>query len=441
MSKGWSSSGWAQWLRAVRSSVTVWPDRRSESAAREGRAPPAVHHLELEVRVRQRHEHVAALAELGRGHEDPVVVRVGRGHAGVDERGQALGQDLEGDGDLRPVAGSHAAPRSCPTATSASGSPSLRPTPVRRPMPGQRRTFCYRARISAMADTSAVEPLTPSCRTGTSPPSSRRSSRRELAVAHEGVVADLARLVALYDRHDVRAGEPRDGGPTEADVAAFDEVLAETNDLLDQVRLVSAYLYTFISTDSSNDTRRRPALAVAVRADRPHPPDEALRGAGWPASARPTLVAASEAAAEHALPARSGPPARRQPPDDRGRGGSGRRPAPDAAAWPGPGSTATSPRGSRRQVADGPDGELETLPMSIVRGLAHDPDPDPPPGRLRRRAGRLGHRHRAAGRRPQRGQGRGRACSTAVGAGPTPSTRPCSPTASTAPRSRPCRRR
>ena len=32
---------------------------------------------------------------------------------------------------------------------------------------------------------------------------------RELAVAHEGVVADLARLVALYDRYDVRDGEPR----------------------------------------------------------------------------------------------------------------------------------------------------------------------------------------------------------------------------------------
>jgi len=56
---------------------------------REGRTPPPVHHLELEVRVAERHQHVAALAELGGGHEDPVVARKGGAHPGVDERRQS----------------------------------------------------------------------------------------------------------------------------------------------------------------------------------------------------------------------------------------------------------------------------------------------------------------------------------------------------------------
>ena len=36
----------------------------------------------------------------------------------------------------------------------------------------------------------------------------------------------------------------------------------------------------------------------------------------------------------------------------------------------------------------------ETLPITVVRGLAHDPDPAAAPGRLRRRAGGLGDRCR-----------------------------------------------
>src|ERR1700694_4215099 len=49
---------------------------------------------------------------------------------------------------------------------------------------------------------------------------------REFSNAHEGVGAGVARLIALYDEHDVRGGDP-----VELDkdmIAAFEAVMAET---------------------------------------------------------------------------------------------------------------------------------------------------------------------------------------------------------------------
>src|ERR1700716_2345082 len=74
---------------------------------------------------------------------------------------------------------------------------------------------------------------------------------REFSSAHEGVGAGVARLTALYDEHDVRGGEP-----VELDneaLAAFEAVIAETNDLQDHLRLVNAYLYGFVTTDARDD--------------------------------------------------------------------------------------------------------------------------------------------------------------------------------------------
>ena len=55
----------------------------------------------------------------------------------------------------------------------------------------------------------------------------------------------MARLTALYDEHDVRSGEPR--AVDDATIAAFEAVLAETNELQDQLRLVGAYLNGFVT--------------------------------------------------------------------------------------------------------------------------------------------------------------------------------------------------
>lgn len=79
----------------------------------------------------------------------------------------------------------------------------------------------------------------------------------ELAAAMESGVAGVARLAALYDDKGVR----RTDAP---DLEAVDEVLAATNELLDEHRLLDAYLYGFVSTDAAND--RAQALAAELDA-------------------------------------------------------------------------------------------------------------------------------------------------------------------------------
>lgn len=74
---------------------------------------------------------------------------------------------------------------------------------------------------------------------------------REYAAAREQLDADLARLTALYDEHDVRGGA--DKQVDDESVAAFEVVVDATNELMEQVRLLGAYLHAFVSTDSRDD--------------------------------------------------------------------------------------------------------------------------------------------------------------------------------------------
>jgi len=74
---------------------------------------------------------------------------------------------------------------------------------------------------------------------------------RELQAAHESVTADVVRLEALYDRHEVRGGAA--AAPSPADHEAIGEVLDATNELMERIRLVSAYLYAHVTTDARDD--------------------------------------------------------------------------------------------------------------------------------------------------------------------------------------------
>jgi oligoendopeptidase F len=78
---------------------------------------------------------------------------------------------------------------------------------------------------------------------------------REYAAGREAIQADLRRLVALYDRHDVRHGAPRT--PTPADGAALAEVIEYTNELLDEVEQSSAYVAALVSTDATDEVAAR----------------------------------------------------------------------------------------------------------------------------------------------------------------------------------------
>jgi oligoendopeptidase F len=74
---------------------------------------------------------------------------------------------------------------------------------------------------------------------------------RAYAEASEQLGADVARLVALYDRHDVRDGEARPA--TDADAAALEAILSATNELYEEVQLLEAFVTALVATDADDD--------------------------------------------------------------------------------------------------------------------------------------------------------------------------------------------
>jgi oligoendopeptidase F len=120
---------------------------------------------------------------------------------------------------------------------------------------------------------------------------------RELSAASEALGADLDRLVGLYDQHGVRAGEPATATP--AELAAFDEVVTATNQLLDQVRVVTAYLSALVSTDARDD--RAATLQSRLQSQLAALQKLTGRFEGWVARFGPDgLIGASQVAADHA---------------------------------------------------------------------------------------------------------------------------------------------
>src|SRR3954471_17576125 len=124
---------------------------------------------------------------------------------------------------------------------------------------------------------------------------------REFAAAHEGVGAGVARLTALYDAHDVREGQE-----VELDddlLKAFEEVIAETNGLQDELRLVNAYLYGFIATDARDEGAN--GLHSQLLAQAAPLRTLSTRFAAWVARlGAERLIEASQVAADHAWPLR-----------------------------------------------------------------------------------------------------------------------------------------
>jgi oligoendopeptidase F len=124
---------------------------------------------------------------------------------------------------------------------------------------------------------------------------------REFSGAHEGIGAGVSRLTALYDEHDVRGGDI-----VELDkkmLAAFEEVIRETNELQDQLRLVNAYLYGFVTTDARDD--HAAALQSQLQAQAAPLRTLSSRFAEWVARlGAERLIAASQVAADHAWPLR-----------------------------------------------------------------------------------------------------------------------------------------
>jgi len=192
---------------------------------------------------------------------------------------------------------------------------------------------------------------------------------RQFAVAHEQVVADLGRLRSLYDEHGIRGGDRRE--VTDADVAAIDAVLPATNDLLDQMRLLGAYLHAHVTTDARN--AEAATLQSRFQADIAPLATLNKRLQAWVASlGADALIDRSPEAADHAFPLRRAERSAAHQMTEAEEDLAAELSLTGGRAW----SRLHGEMTARLTAAvplPGSD-EPSVLPMSAVRGLATDPD-------------------------------------------------------------------
>ncbi len=74
---------------------------------------------------------------------------------------------------------------------------------------------------------------------------------REYAAAREAFGAGVVRLEAMFDEHGVRGGDALE--VSDATVKAFEESLSGTNEILNDLRRVNAYISSFVTTDARDD--------------------------------------------------------------------------------------------------------------------------------------------------------------------------------------------
>ena len=182
----------------------------------------------------------------------------------------------------------------------------------------------------------------------------------ELAAAHESLGAGVARLAALYDEKGVR----RTDAP---DLGAVDEVLEATNQLYEELRLLNAYVFGFVSTDARNDSAA--ALASQLRAETsPLSPLRSRLDAWLGSFETEQLLAASPAAADHAHVVRRAVVAAAHQLSDPEEELAAELDLSGGSAWNQLHGEVTS---RLTATVDG-----EELAITAVRNLAFDPDPD-----------------------------------------------------------------
>jgi oligoendopeptidase F len=191
---------------------------------------------------------------------------------------------------------------------------------------------------------------------------------REFAEQQERLGADVDRLAALYDEHDVRAGD--DLVLDQETVAAFESVVNATNQLLDDLRLLNAYVHAFVSTDARND--QAAGLASEVQSQSARVRALSVRFDAWVASLGAAALAdRSVVAADHAYPLRKAEAAAAHQMTEREEDLYSELSLTGSTAWARLHGEVTS---LLTAEVDFPDGRTETLPITVVRNLATDAD-------------------------------------------------------------------
>lgn len=189
---------------------------------------------------------------------------------------------------------------------------------------------------------------------------------RAFTGAHEELTADIARLRARFDEADIRGGEPRP--VTAEDIAAVEELVPALNLLFERMRLMGAYLYGRVSTDTTDAEAAR--LQSKLSADTAPVRTLMTRLAAFTArvGAEP-LIEGSPQAADHAFwfsrAARSAEFQMSEAEEDL----AGELSLTGAQAW------AELHRDVTSQLTAEVPGRGR-MPVTAVRGLATDPDPE-----------------------------------------------------------------
>ena len=186
---------------------------------------------------------------------------------------------------------------------------------------------------------------------------------REYSAAREELGADLTRLTALSAAHDGRAGD--DKHVDDATAAAFDEVLAETNAVMERVRLLSGYVSAYVTTDARDDLAQ--GELSQLQAELSQLARLRSRFDAWVASlGGDELTARSPAAADHAYPLQRSTLRAAHQMSEAEEGLLADLSLTGSTAWQRLYGTFTS------QLAVTVHDEV--MPMSRVRGLAYDAD-------------------------------------------------------------------
>ena len=192
------------------------------------------------------------------------------------------------------------------------------------------------------------------------------------------VDALAARVTHVRERVDALGIRRQDAVPvTPETVAAYDEVTTDLNRIGDDTRLLGSYLHAFISTDA-RDTAA-PAAYSELEALLVNLANVRTRHTAWVGSFdAEALIGASSVAHDHAFAVRKAQVAARHQMAEGEEELAARLSLPGSSAWGKLHGNVTSRQmvtvSFPNDVADERAGQTVTLPMSAVRGLAHDPD-------------------------------------------------------------------
>jgi pepF/M3 family oligoendopeptidase len=184
--------------------------------------------------------------------------------------------------------------------------------------------------------------------------------------AFDRVVAEIAALRARYDEAGIRR---RDDGRLDAGtVAAFEAIVTRQNALSEELRTLSSYLSAFVSTNSRDETAQ--ARQSELQQHLVELSKLGTRFLAWIGSLDvEALIERSALAREHAFPVRKAARAARHQMSEPEEHLAATLNLSSGTAWARLHGNVSS------QLVVQVEGRPAPIPMSAVRGLAHDPDP------------------------------------------------------------------